>query len=784
MRLKILKFIVWVSFAGWLLPLPADSAVTIVTKNAVVWSQDQTIRGRIQGAMDRTGILILNGQESPFSIAGGTDTFSVPLRLGEGVNHVQVRIDSAGVPLFSDTLRLTLGYNLRPAVYAYATGSSGSLQLHASILENPDSALLSFSWTQDPRNPSASSIENSLDSLTSVQFASGAASGEYYYTATVATSHGDTVRARACVVIDSGGIRPFDIAANHARWIDSAVVYGVTPYIFVLNGRFADVAAKIPELAQLGVNAIWLQPVYATYRGGQGYDVVDYFRVRSDLGSESDLHALVEAAHANGIRVLFDFIPNHTSIFHPYAQNSISDSTDSHYYSFYQRSFDGAPYSQHYRMYKGFVNYFWDELPNLNYDSPEVRRMILEAATYWIEKFGIDGYRVDVAWGPAARYPEFFKEWRLALKRIKPEALLLAEDKATWPTVFDRRFDAAYDWASEESWVSHWVWQTSYSTTSNPTIFNNSNQNQRTALLRAAMTNSGAGYAAAARIFRFMENNDTFRFLATHDLARTKMVGAMMFSIPGIPLIFNGQEIGASTHPYNASSIFAANRSIHSMDSYGLFSYYRKMALMRKGFPALTGGNFAEMPVSPGTSVYAYRRWEGRQNLLAVINMGSSSVNAAITVPIASMGLDSLRTYYLSDQVGGEVLAVTTGQLVSLPLSLPAYTTKVYVLDTVAVTSVEQDTPGSVPAVLALLQNYPNPFNPSTTIAFDLPRRANVRLTVYDLLGREVERIADRTFDAGRQTVLFDGRNLASGAYFYRLEVEGTARTVKMMLLK
>ncbi len=763
-------------------PAPAD--VRILTRDAVVWSQQQTIRALIDGPMSRTGILYLNGLGTPFVIEEGLDTFALELKIGEGTTPIQLRVDSAGIPLFSDTLRMTLGYNIRPTVYAYATSSSGSVLLHASILENPDSAALYFFWTQDPGNPSAATIVSPPDSLTSLEFPSGAASGEYYFTATVASSRGDTVRARTCVVIDPGGVRPFDIITDHARWIDSAVVYGITPYIFVLDGRLADVTAKIPELTRLGINTIWLQPVYATYRGGQGYDVIDYFRVRADLGSETDLLALVTAAHANGMRVLLDFIPNHTSIFHPYAQNSITDSTNSHYFSFYQRTFDNAPYSQHYKIYQGFVNYFWNELPNLNYDNPEVRRMILEAGMYWVEKFGIDGYRVDVAWGPAARYPEFFSEWRVAIKRIKPDALLLAEDKATWPSVFDRRFDAAYDWAPEQSWVSHWVWQTSYSTTSNPTIFNNANQNQRSALLRAAMTNSGSGYASAARVFRFMENNDTFRFLATHDLARTKMVGAMMFSIPGIPLIYNGQEIGVSTHPYNASSIFAVNRTIQSMDTYGLFSFYRQMALMRKRFPALTGNNFAELPVLPGASVYAYRRWDRGQNLLAVMNMGSSSVTATITVPVASMGLDSLRTYYLSDQVGGEILAVTAGQLASLPLSVPAYATRVFVVDTVAVTSIEQSSPVALPGTLALMQNFPNPFNPSTTIAFELPRRANVRLVVFDLLGREVEIVTDRAFDAGRHTVLFNGRNLASGAYFCRLDVEGATKTMKMMLMQ
>src|SRR5690606_12829059 len=122
----------------------------------------------------------------------------------------------------------------------------------------------------------------------------------------------------------------------------------------------------------------------------------------------------------------------------------------------------------------------------------------------------------------------------LALKRVKPEILLLGEDKATRAETFDRRFDAAFDWYPEEGWVSHWTWQPWYSESGNPTIFNElgSSENARAGLLRDALTNRGNGWAEGAKVLRFMENNDTHRFIATHDLARTKMAAAMLFSLP------------------------------------------------------------------------------------------------------------------------------------------------------------------------------------------------------------------------------------------------------------
>jgi hypothetical protein len=92
--------------------------------------------------------------------------------------------------------------------------------------------------------------------------------------------------------------------------------------------------------------------------------------------------------------------------------------------------------------------------------------------------------------------------------------------------------------------------------------------------------------------------------------------------------------------------------------------------------------------------------------------------------------------------------------------------------------------PPLLPESFQLFQNYPNPFNPTTTITYDLPKRSEVRLAVYDMLGREVEVLARSNQEAGRHQHAFDGSNLASGVYFVRLKVPGVFRTNRMILLK
>ncbi len=769
---------------------PANAGITLNHQNATVWSRQQTITGRLAGFYNPAGSVSVNGTDAAFSVAANS-TFSVSVDLRNGLNTIVAQADSAGTICRSDTLRYILGYRLRPDAYVYATVSGRTVTLHVSVIDNPDGGDLMFDWIEDGRNPQLFTLLTNSDSVTSVEIPSGAAPGEYCFTAAVRNSAGDTTLARTFVTVDSTDIHPFNIRTDHARWIDSAVVYGVTPYIFVGTGKFSNITAKIPELKGLGINTVWIQPVYTTHGGGQGYDVIDYFGVRADLGTPGDLHALVDAAHAAGMKVLFDFVPNHTSIYHPYAQDAIQFGSRSHYYDFYQRQKDAAPYSENenYRTTgkMTFVYYFWNELVNLNYDNPEVQRMIIEAGKKWIAEYDIDGYRIDAMWGPNARKPEFMKQWRLALKRIKPEVLLLGEDKASQAQAFDERFDAAYDWTAEYSWVSHWVWNTQYD---NPypskTVFNFTAENQRSAFFRNSITNNGNGYAAGAKVFRYLENNDTYRFLATHDLARTTMAATMMFTLDGIPLIYNGQEIGALAHPYETYAIFANGSTIQSRDSYGLFPLYRHLAAIRTRFPSLYGSNRSEVPVTPDASVYACRRWEGSQNIFVAMNMAGTPVNAALRLPVVSLQLDPSKTYYLTDLVTNEYIAGTPDMLDTISIPLAKYTTRAFVLADSVVNITDVHVPGVsvLPREFRLEQNTPNPFNPSTTISFTITKPDLVSLKIYDILGREVTTLLNERKYPGSYSVQWNAGTMPSGVYFYRLQSGPFSSTKKMVLVK
>ncbi len=509
MRFKIIFIIlICLSFNSF------SQSIVIHKKDATVWGREQTINGKLLDFFEPNVILYLNEITINSSVNPSDSSFSIPIIINEGLSTIIV----SGGTVVSDTLELTLGYNIRPESFVYAEVNGREVTLHGSVVDNPDTSLLYFVWyPENITNPQTVNLTQIDDTTVSFTLPEDAIFGEYYFNLHTIAVNEDTTISRTFITVDSNGIRPFDIKNDYAKWIDSAIIYEITPYIFA-NGNqnndndFNTITTKIPDFVRLGINTIWLQPVYKTYYGGQGYDVTDYFSVRNDAGTAAELRNLIQTAKAAGLKVMFDFVPNHSSIKHPYAINSVTYGDTSHYYNFYQREVDNAPYSQHYHHYQGFINYFWNELPNLNYNNPEVQKWITEAATYWVREFDIDGYRFDAVWGVNARKPEFMKQLRLAIKRIKPEFLMLAEDKATWPETFNENFDAAYNWYPEEDWVSHWAWQTDYNPNANPTIFNYPTQNQRSNLLRDAITNNGNGFPLDAKVLHFMGNNDIWAF--------------------------------------------------------------------------------------------------------------------------------------------------------------------------------------------------------------------------------------------------------------------------------
>jgi len=648
------------------------ASIILHTHNAEAWLPQQTITGALIDFTAKT--IIVHQDDKAFTIAiNNNSSFSFPLILHDNNNSIWVQANNGDTLVSSDTIQLQLGYHPTPVVKPYAVIDSRTAVLHASIISNPWDKL-EYYWTDDSSNPAQAIIGNANDSVAQVQIPD--ANGIYYFHLTVASGK-DTALFETFITRDTKGLQAFNMDSMYAAWIDDAVIYEITPHAFVKNASYDDITAKLPEIKALGVNTIWLQPVFKTHGGGQGYDIIDYFSLRDDLGSEAQLQQLIQTAKTLGLRVLFDFVPNHTSIYHPYAQDCAAYKTDSHYYNFYQHTNDGVLYSSNYHTDEnGFIYYFWKDLVNLNYNNAEVQQWMIEACKYWIKKFDIDGYRFDAVWGVNARQPNFGKRLQLELKVIKPDLLLLAEDKGAMTSTYTKGFDVAYDWTSDTMWVSHWSWQHKYTPHTDSLIFNFPQPGKRGKMLRKALFNNGD--SMHPRLY-FIENNDVPRFITSLHLARTKMAATLLFALPGIPLIYNGQEIGVTTMPSKTNPTFEADKSIQSADKDSLFPFYQQLTAIRAAHACLRNGTMEKIKLSPAASIVAFHRGDEQEDIVTIINMDTAAHNTLLNLrPVLKK---KLATFTLTDLITNEVFSYNRVSVAKVKVPVNGYTTRILLLN-------------------------------------------------------------------------------------------------------
>ncbi len=554
--------------------------------------------------------------------------------------------------------------------------------------------------------------------------------------------------------------------SDNNSWIYNAIIYEITPYLFTENTKYPDIEVRLPELTSLGINTIWLQPVFKTHGGGQGYDIIDYFSLRPDLGTEEELSSLITTAHSLGLKVIFDFVANHTSIHHPYAKDVIENRESSIYYDYYQTQNDGADYSSHYNRHPaGFIYYFWNDLVNLNFNNPNVRQWMIDACKYWIEHFDIDGYRFDAAWGFSARNPAFSQQLTQELKSLKPSVLLLAEDKGSRSTPYDNGFDAAFDWASGTSWVSQWSWEYEYTEDQSKTVFNHPSVNQRAQLLRKALFDD---YQSGLRL-RYLENNDMHRFIANHSQAVTEMAATLIFSLPGIPLIYNGQEIGFRTFPYISGPIFEKNRTIASKNS-TVFNMYSRLTNMRKTHPSLTNTYIKEIKTPSNQGIVAFHRKDDEEDILVIMNMGNTESN--VTMDVSEILTVQGSGISLTDVLSGDTLIAYSNAPGNIQLKIRSSTAKVF--------SVNRDIRVE-PESSEVARVGPNPSNGRINIFYTMQQAGNIDILIFDRWGRNISSFK-KSLNAGTSTLAIDLSGFNSGMYYLQT-IEGNKKKTHKIVI-
>ena len=199
-------------------------------------------------------------------------------------------------------------------------------------------------------------------------------------------------------------------------WWEPGVIYQVYPRSFQDSngdgiGDLAGIATRLEHLAWLGVDAIWISPIFRSPMADFGYDVADYRDIDPVFGTLADFDRLVEAAHARGIRVLLDFVPNHSSDLHPWFLESRSSRANPRrdWYLWADPAPGGGPPNNWLSVFGGsawewdeptgqfYYHAFTKEQPDLNWRNPDVRAEMYDVLRFWLDR-GVDGFRVDVMW--------------------------------------------------------------------------------------------------------------------------------------------------------------------------------------------------------------------------------------------------------------------------------------------------------------------------------------------------------------------------------------------------
>ncbi len=542
--------------------------------DAEVWSFRLRVEGLARGAaqLERCAIEC-DGRVTAARIERAS--FAAEVELAPGTNDVSARCRTEdGRTLSSQRIRYDVRLRAGPTAHA-RIAPDGTLDGRASQPSEYDAAPIArYAWSR-------------VD-----------AEGD------VAIGEGETL----AVALQAGGrygLRVTDAAGREDRsevrvgsdsaWLERAVVYGALPPLFGRAG-FRDVADALGRLEEIGVDVLWLAPVFTPAEGDYGYAVVDYFRIREDYGGAAEFGALVRAAHARGMRVWLDLPANHTSHEHRYYRQASQLGPSSHYYTFYDRDPRGRA-----------TYYFdWKHLPNLNYDHPEVGRFMREAAQHWVRDFDVDGYRVDAAWGVRQRKADYWPLLRDALVRIEPDITLLAEASALDAYYLGNGFDLAYDWTHE---LGHHAWEHVFAAA--PGVVRR---------LHAAVQ-----AAPGARVLRYLNNNDTGqRFITKHGEGMTRVATAALLTLPGVPCLYSFDEVGAEYEPYTEL------RPV-STDNPELRAFHaRWIALHRK----LGAAAFVPLHTGQGDEVYAYLRRGAADGGTTLIALNFSNAPAKVTLEL------------------------------------------------------------------------------------------------------------------------------------------------------
>ncbi len=381
---------------------------------------------------------------------------------------------------------------------------------------------------------------------------------------------------------------------EHPEWAKDAVVYEVNTRQFTDEGTFEALSNHLPRLKDLGVEILWFMPIHkigvVDRKGtlGSYYSIMDYKSINPEFGTIEDFKKVVEKAHELGMKVIIDWVANHTS------RDGVWLASNPEWYVI--DSTTNSPVAP----------FDWTDVAKLDFSNEFMRVAMLDAMKYWLEVANIDGFRCDVAGEvPVDFWDNAVKE----LKLIKPELFMLAE--AEVPSLQENAFNMYYGWRFHH--IMNGVASGKFNADTVREYFSK--------YIKRFPTNTIA--------MNFTSNHDENSWNGT-EFERlndyTEQMAALTFVLPGMPLIYNGQEVG-----FNRRLQFFEKDIIDWNGNQYFTDLYKNLIRLRKGVPALSALNFngfKEINTSVPKSVFAFLRENGDSKLVSIFNFSPKAVEA------------------------------------------------------------------------------------------------------------------------------------------------------------
>ena len=381
-------------------------------------------------------------------------------------------------------------------------------------------------------------------------------------------------------------------------WTRRDVIYEINTRQYTPEGTFKAIVPHLPRLKKLGIDILWVMPVQpigkVSRKGSLGspYSISDYRAVNPEYGTTKDFVNFVAAAHKEGIKVLLDWVPNHTSFDHAW----ITKHPD-----WYTHTKDGKisfPLNADGTMTD------WTDVAELNYDSKDMRKAMIADMKYWLQTANLDGFRCDVAWGVPG---EFFEAARTELGKVKPGLFWLAE--AEGPELH-KEFDMTYGWEYHH-------------------LLNELAQNkQPTSKLDEYLAKEERTYPRDAYRMYFTSNHDEnswngseFERMGENPLPAYVLSATIEESMP---LLYSGQEVSMKKR------LRFFDKDTVEWNGPSLAEFYRTVFALKHSQDALengaAGGKQTKLATNGNDSTYAFSRTKGKNTVVVAVNFGKGPV--------------------------------------------------------------------------------------------------------------------------------------------------------------